>query len=228
MKKIIYLVISFLTLTLFFTSCSSSNDSNLLSLNEFIESEDNIPDITILSPVTLSNNDMFPINGQHQYLRLKMVKGIYYEDWSPGAHVGPQWEGYYTIELTDEYGNSIAETDLSRIYKESLLFNAPFEIQFDDYNNDGNMDFTIGQYTTSNGRDYKLFTLRADGKVEELIIKDYSSLFISTTTGYYSTKLTIIENGSFKIEYYDNSQEKYFEDVFKWDGNKFIKADRNN
>lgn len=208
-----------------FASCSSKKDNSILSPNNSVENEENYSDIIIQSPMTISNNDLFHISGEHQYLRLKMVKGKYYEDWNPGAYMGTLWEGYYIIELSDEYGNTIAHTDLSKVYKEPLVFNGSFEIQFDDYNNDGDLDFTIGQYTSSNGRDYKLFTLRKDGKIEELAIRDYPTLFLSNTAGYYSTKLTKVDNVTFKREYYDNSKGKYFEDVFRWDGKEFIKAE---
>ncbi len=52
-----------------------------------------------------------------------------------------------------------------------MIINSSFEIQFDDYNSDEDIDFTIGQYATSNGRDYKLFTIRKDGKIEELPLR---------------------------------------------------------
>lgn len=126
------------------------------------------------------------------------------------------------LELTDESGNVISLTDLNKIFKEPMIFNSSFEIQFDDYNNDGDIDFTIGQHASSNGRDYKLFTLRKDGRVEEMPIKGYSSLFISNTTGFYSTKLTKIDNVTFKIEYYDNSKGENIEKVFKWNGKEFV------
>lgn len=180
-------------------------------------------DIKINSPMTLSNNDLFPINRCNQYMRLKMVKGRYYEDWSPGAYMGTIWEGYFSIELADESGNLISLTDLNEIYNEPLIFNSSFQIQFDDYNNDGDADFTIGQYVSGNGRNYKLFTIRKDGNIEELHIKDYSSLFISDTTGFYSTKLTKTDNLTFKINYYDNSKGETLEDIFKWNGKEFIK-----
>jgi hypothetical protein len=128
------------------------------------------------------------------------------------------------LELTDESGNVISLTDLNKIFKEPMIFNSSFEIQFDDYNNDGDIDFTIGQYASSNGREYKLFTLRKDGTVEELTVKDHYSLFISNTTDFYSTKLTKIDDVTFKIEYYDNSKGEKFEDIFKWDGKRFIIA----
>jgi bla regulator protein BlaR1 len=155
-----------------------------------------------------------------------MVNGRYYEDWTPGAVMGTIWEGYYTAELADELGNTLAQTDFSGLYNsgsEPLFFSLPFSIEFDDYNNDGDTDFTIGQYSTSNGRDYKLFTIRRNGHIEELPVRDYPTLFISNTTGYYSTRLTKINETTFKKEYYDNSTGKHYEDTFKWDTKEFVR-----
>lgn len=206
MKKIICILIALFILILLLTSCSVKKN-----------------DITVQTPITLSNNDLFPINGEPQYLRLKMVKGRYYEDWTPGAYMGTIWEGDFILELADESGNIISKTDLNKIYKETLIFNSSFLIQFDDYNNDGEIDFTIGQYASSNGRNYKLFTLRKNGKIEELNVNEYSTLFISNATDIYSTKLTKIDNVTFKTEYYDNSKGKSFENVYKWNGKEFTK-----
>lgn len=212
MRRIVCTIVSILVLIMLLTSCSSKVD-------------DNLSDIIIESPMTLSNNDLFPINGESQFLRLKMMKGKYYEDWNPGAYMGTLWEGFFIIELVDEFGNNISHIDLNNIYKEPLIFNSSFQIQFDDYNNDGYLDFTIGQYASSNGNDYKLFTLTKDGIIGELNIKDCTSLFISNTTGYYSTKLAKIDEISFSTVYYNNSIGKIFEDVFIWDGKEFFKAD---
>jgi bla regulator protein BlaR1 len=77
-------------------------------------------------------------------------------------------------------------------------------------------------YASSNGREYKLFTLRKDGTVEELPVKDRYSLFISNTTDFYSTNLTKIDDVTFKIGYYDNSKGENFEDIFKWEWKEFI------
>jgi len=220
MKKITCIVVPVLVLVLLLTSCSSLET---VTTNKSDENKENYSDILVQSPMTISNNNLFPVNGENQYLRIRMVKGKYYEDWNPGAYQGTLLEGYFIIELADENGKAIAKTDLSPIYEEPLIFNSPFDLQFDDYNADGDLDFTIGQYTSSNGKDYKLFTLRKSGKIEVLPIKDYSSLFISKTTGYYSTKLEKIDNLTFKIEYYDNIKGKNSEAVFKWDGKEFVK-----
>jgi len=223
LRKIAGTIISVLIINLLLLSCSSQNGVENASLISSDRSMEERTSITVQSPMTLSNNDLFPVIGEHQYLRLKMVKGKYYEDWTPGAYMGTIWEGYFIIELSDESGNVISQNDLSKTYKEPLIFNSSFQIQFDDYNGDENIDFTIGQYTSSNGRDYKLFTIRNDGTIEELPVENYYSLFISNTTDFYSTKLKKIDDITFKIEYYDNSKGENLEDFFKWDGNKFIK-----
>jgi bla regulator protein BlaR1 len=231
MKKAIHFITLLLILMLLLVACSIEKTNTNISSVEAITAEPTIKvienstiedKIVVKSPITLSNNNMYPLNGKNHYLRLRMVEGKYYEDWNPGPYMGTIWEGNYSIDLVDESGITIAQTYLSEFFTENLLFMSSFDIQFDDYNNDGDLDFTLGQYATSNGNDYKLFTLRDNGIVEELPIKENSSLFISNPTDYYSTKLTKINNISFSKQYYDNSKGKYFEDVFEWVGKQFV------
>ncbi len=229
MKRTIYLII-ILVLILPVTSCTARKASGSVtaaasSLNvahaDITIPFNKKPEIDIQSPMTLSNS-MVTFNGQTAYLRLKMIKGRYYEDWNPGAYMGTLWEGSFIFELSDEYGKTIAETDISKMFTEPLTFSSSFNIEFNDYNNDGDSDFTIGQYGSSNGYFYRIFTLRKDGKVEQLPIKDHTDLFISNRTGSYSTKLDIINGTTFEIEYYDNSVPATFRDIYQWDGNQFI------
>lgn len=178
-------------------------------------------DIEIMSPITLSNNNLLS-----KTVKLILIKGRYYEDRNPGPVMGTIWQGDFIIEVADESSKEVVKSELGRIHDgEPLTFTSSFDIQFDDYNNDGDIDFTLGQYATSNGNDYKIFTIRKDGKVEELRIKDYPYLFISNRTDYYSTKLKKIDSVTFKKEYYDNSQGKIFGDRFKWNGSEFIKIE---
>ena len=222
MKKRITVAVLTLMFIWLLAACLPEKDKSAASSVSSVRTEENSSDILVQSPMTISNNDLFIINGKHQYLRLKMVRGTYKEDWNPGAYMGTLWEGSFIMELADELGNTIASTELSGVYTEPLIFHTTFQIHFDDYNNDGDMDFTIGQYASSNGNTYKLFTLRSDGKIEELPVKDHTSLFISDTTGYYSTKLTKVDDTSFTTEYYDNAKGKTIEEIFKWDGKAFI------
>ncbi|MFZ5986062.1 MAG: hypothetical protein ACOYWZ_02930 [Bacillota bacterium] len=211
MKRIV--IILLLLVTMYNTSaCTGSRGDKSSSLGNEIE---------VLSPMTLSNNYL-----QNKTVRLKLVKGRYYEDWNPGAIMGTIWEGDFIIEVADESGKILAESELSKFHSdEPLMFTSSFDIQFDDYNNDGDIDFTIGQYASSNGRYYKIFTIRRDGKVDELKLKGYPYLFISDSTDYYSTKLKKVDEITFKKEHYDNSKGKTIEDYFKWNGSEFIHID---
>lgn len=230
MKRLVNLVVIIFILILSTTSCStqktsksvpvvaSSQNANL-AVNSSITDEKTA--IEVQSPMTLSNS-ICTLNGQLAYLRLKMVSGKYHEDWNPGAFMGTLWEGNFIIELADEYGKTIAETDISKMFSELLTFKSFFNLEFDDFNNDGDLDFTIGQYGSSNGYYYRIFTLRKDGKIEQLPIKDRSDLFISNRTGNYSTKLNKINGTTFDIEYYDNSVPATFHDFYQWDGKQFV------
>lgn len=177
--------------------------------------------ITINTPMTVSDN-LIPYGETTAYLRLKMISGRYYEDWNPGAYMGPIWEGRFILELSDNYGKTLTQTDLSQYFPEPLTFTRFFKLEFDDYNNDGNMDFTLGQYASSNGGIYKLFTLKPDGRVEELVVKDKPEIFISDSPKNYSIKLHKFNNTAFKSRYYDNSQGKNYESIYDWQEGMFV------
>ena len=204
---------------LLLSSCSFNSVKNTkpLDISDTKLNTDNAETIIVQSPMTISNNSI-----ENKTVRIKLKKGRYYENWNPGPIIGTIWEGDFYIEVTEESGNVLSTFELPQIHTgDLLLFASPFEIVFDDYNDDGDMDFIIEQYATSNGRDYKLFTIRKDGNIEELVINKYPYLFISDTTGCYSTKLEKVNNTTFKKVYYDNSKGKWFEDFYIWNGNAF-------
>lgn len=182
--------------------------------------------VTVTGPVTLSYNELYPVTSRGEFLKLQLVEGTYSEDWTtPGPFMGRNWSGQFELIVTDEQGNPLSSFSLNDHFTESLQFNDLFQIQFEDYNGDGDPDFTIGQYGTSNGNFYKLFTLREDNRIEELAIKPGSELFISSPKAY-SIQLDKIDNNSFIKSYYDNSEGKQVEDTFQWDGTAFQKLDK--
>lgn len=195
---------------------------DLIVLYDFLYSRRE--NISVLSPMTLSNHDLYHVNGQNRSLRLKMIQGTYREDWAYSNLMGPRWEGEFVIEVADESGRTVATTSLNAMYGEPLTFYSPFTIWFDDYNGDGDPDFTIGQKASTNGNLYRLFTLRSDGRVEPLPVEG-EPLFISVTTGIHSTKLDKAEDRAFFMVYYDQPTGKYFKDLFRWDGRRFVWAD---
>lgn len=195
-----------------------------LTNSKSVASSNNKDDANILS----KNNIDFNKDSYNESLIVKMTDGRYYEDKEPGAYMGSNWEGKFHIQLVDDKGNIISELDLNKAFNEQKLnFQSTFSIEFDDYNNDGNIDFVIGQYASSNGNTYKLFTISPDGKIEELLIEGQSEIF-SSGGNRYSKRFEKIDMTSFKNQYYDNSKGKTVETYYSWSDNEnqfIIKGD---
>ena len=176
--------------------------------------------ILVTGPLTLSRNDLFQITKKQEYLSVVLTNGKYFEDWSPGPLMGRNWEGEFQIQLSNENGEVKSAVDLNGYFNDKIVFNSFFDIEFDDYNGDGNIDFTIGQYASSNGSIFKLFTLDKSGQIEELPIKGHHEIFASGI-GRYSTKLAKNKLG-FSSTYYDNSIGKDVVQSFAWNGKEFV------
>lgn len=178
--------------------------------------------VTVTDKMTLSHNELSSVTHGLQSLDLQFLEGQYDEDWiTPSPFMGRSWSGRFALVLNDEQGNQMNAFPISDHFADkTLLFNDFFQIQFEDYNGDGDPDFTIGQYGTSNGNFYKLFTLRNNNVIEELAIKPTSELFISGSDKY-STRLEKIDEFRFNTTYYDNVEGKQKKDIFQWDGNVF-------
>lgn len=179
--------------------------------------------INVESVMTIAHSDLFPFSGKHEYLSLCLIKGNYFEDWSPGPYEGRNWRGDFRLILSDENGKEISHINLNDHFNhEELIFNDFFEFEFEDYNGDQLIDFTIGQYGSSNGNIYKIFTLTQDNQIQEVKIDENNELFVSGGNRY-SIKLEKVNNQSFKASHYNNAIGKYIEDTYTWDGIKFIK-----
>ncbi|MNC14575.1 hypothetical protein D3C75_623590 [compost metagenome] len=180
--------------------------------------------VTVKGPVTVSRNDLFPVTGNHEFLDLQLLQGQYSEDWTASsASGGRSWSGEFRLVVTDEQGQALSTFALSRHFSEELHFGELFQIQFGDYNGDGNPDFTIGQYGSSNGSVVKLFTLNPDHSIQELHIQGAQELFISSPDRY-SMKLDEAEGG-FKASHYDNALGRQVEALYRWDGTVFQQLD---
>ena len=179
--------------------------------------------ITVDSPFNLSRNELLQVTGQPETLNLELINGKYSEDWgalSPLA--GRNWSGEFRLTVTGKWGEILSAYPLSEQYRETLEFADFFQIEFGDYNGDGNPDFTIGQYGSSNGNVFKLFTLNKDHSIQELPVNRTPELFISAPERY-SVKLAEVARG-FKASHYDNSLGKTVENTYHWDGAAFQKV----
>ncbi|WP_340023001.1 hypothetical protein MHI24_28865 [Paenibacillus sp. FSL K6-1096] len=175
-------------------------------------------------PVTVSRNDLIPVTGNKEFLNLQLLQGSYSEDWSTASPLaGRSWSGQFRLELTDEQGEALGTFALSRHFSEELRFGDLFQIRFADYNGDGNPDFTIGQYGSSNGSLFKLFTLLPDHTIRELPVKGAASGLLISSVDRYSVKLDQVEGG-FRARHYDNASGNEAETVYRWDGAAFQEA----
>ncbi|AEE95874.1 M56 family metallopeptidase [Mahella australiensis] len=165
----------------------------------------------------LSKNDIdFNKDLYNESLNVIMTDGRYYEETEPGPYMGSNWEGKYDIQLIDSRGNILSKLDLNKAFnEEKLTFQSVFNIEFDDYNNDSNIDFTIGQYASSNGNIYRLFTILPTGEIKALPIRGQSEIF-SSGGNRYSKKFEKIDTATFKNRYYDNKTGEMVETYYSW------------
>jgi hypothetical protein len=222
MKKRFYAMVPVLLLAACSEAASTfTNSSPLKDTATASPIQETSGTILVTGPLTLSRNDLFPLTNKHEYLSVVLTNGKYFEDWSPGPFIGRNWAGEFQIRLTDENGEVMSAVDLNRYFQDEIVFNSFFDIEFDDYNGDGNLDFTIGQYASSNGSTFKLFTLDKSGRIEELPIEGQNGMFVSGT-GRYSAKLARHESG-FSTIHYDNRIGKEVIQSYTWNGREFVR-----
>lgn len=151
---------------------------------------------------------------------MRLTEGKQYNDAAAGPFQGWNWQGKFLLQLVDSTGDTVSQLELNKAFEEEeLIFNRTFLISFDDYNNDGDPDFTIGQYGSNNGNLYKLFTIR-DNKIEVLPLQT-GSVFSSGGNSRHSISLKRISDIGFVNSYYDNTKGKLIEQYFIWDGSQF-------
>ncbi|MFP3387270.1 hypothetical protein [Brevibacillus sp. SIMBA_040] len=152
-----------------------------------------------------------------KYLVLVMTDGQYRIEQEPGPFTGPNWTGTFELQLLDGQRSILSSYHLNDSFDE-LLFQKSFSFAFADYNDDGHIDFSIGQYASSNLFIYKLFTIR-NGKIE-ILPMDSNNGLVSSERGY-SVLFVQVSPDSFKTVHYDNSVGKYLERVYQWKNNEF-------
>jgi len=160
-------------------------------------------------------------NGSMEKLEVWMLTGGLKEEQEPGPYTGQYWEGTFQLMLLAEDGTPLHTLSLNSTFgSESLIFakNRAFNIAFADYNNDGYPDFAIGQYFSSNGFTYNLYSLKPEGIV--VLHRD-----LLTAAGEYSILYEKAGNTSFKNRYYDMDEGNMKETLYTWQGDKFVRTE---
>ncbi|MFX3635489.1 MAG: hypothetical protein ACE3L7_04325 [Candidatus Pristimantibacillus sp.] len=163
----------------------------------------------------------FDQNGELEKLYVRIFTGELKEETEPGPYIGIYYEGVFRLELTAKDGTILHTLDLNPTFgNESLIFheNRDFDILFEDYNDDGYPDFSIGQYLSSNGFTYNLYSLMPEG-----ITLLHRNLF--TSDGRYSILYEKTGNTSFTNQYYDSAKGSEMETLFTWQGDRFVRTE---
>ncbi len=117
----------------------------------------------------------------------------------PAADV---WVGQFKAIATLDTGTQVT-TDLNEVTGEpdlTFLRNGETQLEFDDYNDDGDPDFTIEQPSCMGFSGYHVLTIAPSGRISALPIAGDRFGGISSSIGIWPT-----ENG-FRVGVYNNAQ----------------------
>lgn len=165
-------------------------------------------------------------NNQEE-VQIVLDEGYFHEDDELWSGRGPKWVGAFSIRVYKEK-KEVFNASLNKLInpnsEDNIFFYAPeFQLYFDDYNFDRNMDFVLSQYFSTNGCECYPFTISDTGIIRRLEIDGKYAFFISPMNRENSVLLPISEN-KVEISYYDNTQASYVVDHYIWNAekNKFL------
>lgn len=166
--------------------------------------------------LTTSERDMEG-DGSADRISVVMKSGKRYDDTELWAGSGKKFEGTFAVRI--EFGDGfVAETGLNRYLAEGdpvFFWDAPWKIQFADYNGDGRPDFNLGTFGTSNGWVYSLFTVDEKRSIVPLKIAGSTGLFIQDRANS-TAKIQVTKEG-ISSEYYDNVEGRMVKEAYRWD-----------
>lgn len=169
-------------------------------------------------PTVISSSCFYPLQASKiQTISIVMTEGEFSEQLDAGPYSGWNYVGNFVIEGKDADGNLVSSLDLNEAFGGgNLVFGPMVELAFEDYNQDGNLDFTVGQWGTSNGFIYRLFSVNQESEIVALPIEDDLSIFSACFD--YSTFFEKAEDTVFLVPFYDNTVGKSQIAYYSWDG----------
>lgn len=156
-----------------------------------------------------------------QELELVDVSGEYLIDPNPGPTYGENWLGHFQLRIINSTGKAVSKFSLPDNKYTQPFFKSKFEFHFADYNGDGNPDFTLGQYFSSNGYVYQLFTVKPAG-IFPLPVS--AQLFVSDMDFAYSPLFQRVGKKGFQVEFYNNSKGNWYRAIYTWNGARFVQT----
>lgn len=223
----------FILISLFLVGCTNREENsqvlsdgtstpNSTTSNKISDSTTKYSEITIKDPIVVANGY---ISSENYYIQIVLKKGSYRYDYFTEQQ--SFWNGSYYLQIfqdNPEPPNLISEIQLEIGHEKELSFSGQFELFLDDYNNDGQSDFTLGQWIGSNRSIYQIYSIDKNGLPYILPVSisgiDQNSIFIASHS--YSVELQKENDNSILYEDFDQSTGKYYSRKLKWDGTKFV------
>ncbi|AFH64852.2 hypothetical protein B2K_40085 [Paenibacillus mucilaginosus K02] len=156
-------------------------------------------------------------DGRTDTVRIRMTEGEERTDPNPGAFEGTHLHGTFEAVAETSDGRELGRFPLNEAFGGGeMIFRKgePFRLLFDDYNDDGRPDFTVGQWGGSNGNFYVLLTIGPEGfqvLAKEIYSADHRESIRYRRTG----KL------AFRNIYYDQTRGAYMEVIRRWKDGAF-------
>jgi hypothetical protein len=164
-------------------------------------------------------NQSLPIddNGKKAIIQIVLKSGLWVHDYAfiPFA-CDRGWEGQFIIRVKMPGRKRYTEAsinDLVKMKKVSFCY-GKWKLIAKDYNGDGTIDFSIGQYGTSNGWLYWLFTISKSGEIKPLHFKDSDDDSIWLADSKASSDQIERIPGGLRYCYFNNGCDT--EDCFGW------------
>lgn len=198
-----------------------TKETNTTTVNQV----DQVEGISILSePIQLSEAE-FLISNRPMKLKLIMTKGEHITNAEIGPYGSDYYQGNLIGEVYDAQDKLVSSTDIGKYFSESVIFKDKFKLYFDDYNGDGFVDFTVGQYVSSNYNTFNIFTVKSQGEISVLPVENHpDGIMCSKFDGDYSTKLTKTQNNEIIVFIYDMRNGVLIENKYEWKQDKFIES----
>ncbi|MCZ8518478.1 MULTISPECIES: hypothetical protein [Paenibacillus] len=157
-------------------------------------------------------------DGMRETVRIQISGGREVTDANPGAYEGTFLYGTFEAVATAPDGQELHRFPLNEAFgggEMRFRKGAPFRLLFDDYNEDGRSEFTVGQRQGSNGSVYSMLTLGPDGF--RVLSKEMYSADQEASIRYRKRGTKAFVN-----IYYDQSKGSYMEVVHQWKDVAFV------
>ena len=176
--------------------------------------------IIVQDPIILATGSAKLHDNRDIYIYLEMMEGSYFQDNGTESPYLTNYQGKYQIRVFCPETKKNLSTYPITFDGTVLVFPQSFSLIIQDYNSDGNPDFTLGQRMMGNQNYlYQFYSINADGFVETLLFDN--QVFIPIASHDFSVSVPFTNQTLF-VPFYDNQLGQEIEVVYRWNGQNFV------